>query len=270
MVEKNEGVPPWIPIFTEIALRALLRLHYNYLYYSTNQQPSKQQNVEVLNSGPGVAYADELTVCAAIFQEFLASRYVTKFWINSDASMSIKEGERTYSIDLEPKYPNCNDAQKADLRVQRITPQKADLTPRRTKSRNEYAPSYIEAKRAFLWKTNLGDTSTNVGIHNQSARIKADIEKLKGQLKQSKITGKFYAHLLVWNVQIQDKPKTDIGANNYFAKLHVPDIKVWQVRTCPLPADDRCSKKVAEIKVKSALWVALVEVENNLKAKTLI
>ena len=82
--------PPWTRLFIEVALRALLRLHHDYALMSLPQRRSATTTVAALRTSPGVALADELTVCAAIYQEFLASRAISGVAMDMGQRTSIR------------------------------------------------------------------------------------------------------------------------------------------------------------------------------------
>lgn len=226
---------PWTRVFIELTLRALTDIHNRYLSYSYDQFANKEPDFSKINKGLGIAYADELSVCAAIKQEFMSSRYTSNIHFRNNRQANVKRGRRNWEIELNPRYNDSNLA-RADLYVER--------TDRRGKGT---IPTMIEAKRAFLYPANSLNSP-----QNQIHKIERDIKKLR-----SKCGSSLRGYILVWNVSISDKQKP----HEYFNELKVkrPDIIMRQVRQVPLYVCERPKIQV-KVKIDRWLWVVLGEV----------
>ena len=77
-MSENRQRPRWTSPFADIALRALLKLHFDYLAWSTPQDLECSDPEQEILCGPGLAYTDEVTSCAAITREFEAGRVDTQ------------------------------------------------------------------------------------------------------------------------------------------------------------------------------------------------
>jgi hypothetical protein len=244
MPRQGSEIPLWTRIFIEVVVRALVRVHHEFLLYSINQKPDTEPNFESLNNGPGLAYADELTVCSAIAQEFLATRYVSGVYVNGSPSGSIKEGNRHFRISREYKDQNTNN--RYDFFVERIDKDGTVIGH----------STLIEAKRAFCWTTKLDDSKDQ--ITDQKSQIFEDIQKL---LSINKTNDQLRGYILVWNIQ-KTSDKTDVGVKEYFSFLKDYDIIPWQIRFSPLSASSNRSNfdTANTILPDYCLWVALAEV----------
>ena len=104
-------------------------------------KPSKDQ---WLSRGPGVAFADELTVCGAIAQEFLRSRlpYGHRAGVEPTWKVKVDEDYRHYTIQREWPYTAEPHSERCDLRVVR-------MDPRTRMPLLKKIPTMIEAKRLY-------------------------------------------------------------------------------------------------------------------------
>lgn len=174
MLIANGITPPWTRFFAEIALRALLRVHHDYLLWSLPQKWRREYDASLLTCSPGAAFADEPSVCAAIVQEFMASRFVSGGWIAGSPSKRIKRGRRYYRIVREALYPDGLSDERADLRLERIDPAIDKPTGRST---------FLEAKRAFQWTTHLIDR--RIVVKSLRNGVRSDVEKVRTHLVAS-------------------------------------------------------------------------------------
>jgi hypothetical protein len=232
-------------MFSEITLRALLRLHHDYLACSVPQEriPLKNQS---LSRGPGVALADELTVCAAIAQEFLASRLPRGQWVNGEPTFGIAKGPRDWVLVREHPYPDST--QRCDFWVNRVDPKK------------KFLPCFVEAKRLFKWTYHL-ETPKPAHVRLQINDIRKDIKKLREfESSFSSLSKAPRGYILVWNVASKKIKKTWIMPKEFLKKLNDRKVKPWQIRMWPLAASRDGMTTFSETAVDTWLWTVLAEV----------
>jgi len=236
-------------MFAEISLRALLGIHHNYLSWSIEQTWSEEMKAAALNRGPGVALADELTVCAAISQEFLASRFPAGRFVGGNELFNIEAGQRYYRLTREVCYPK-NPKLRCDFCIERVH---RDVAAPRSQT-------LVEAKRAYLWKTKLDGTVERAV--NQIAEVRNDIRKITKQEAQFATPAEApRGYLLVWNVTDKERG-TDIGPEDYAKEMArgVEHFTVWQIKVAPLSAKLPCEGGLGDWKVENWLWLILAEV----------
>lgn len=246
-----KGTPPWTRSFADIALRGLLKLHLDYLLWSTPQDFESGDYRSQLLTGPGIALADEVTACASITQEFLASRAPFGGWVPEEVSKGIEGSERYYRIWREWPYKKdfeCADANiRADIRIERIA---------KDKSKSCF-PIYIEAKRAYGWTTKCD------GADERPSSNRPKVAEVIKQLRQYQATAeiRFAGYVLVWNIVEQGNP-TNHWPEKYFQSLEIDKtIVLWQTRAAPLVSKETLDNPAVEApQVNRWLWVALAEV----------
>lgn len=229
-----ESTTPWRRILIELALRALRRVHHDYLLWDVKQDLSPTPDLLSLNTGHGVEYADERTVCAAITQEFIYSRY-------SSGTMFEDGVVHSFRIARELKYPDSRES--VDIMVERVGT--GDGAP--------YRPVFVEAKRAFLWPTKLG-TAPNSDPSSQIERVKCDVSKLRNRVWPEEPP---HTYVLVWNVMDQ-KVHTDIEPKTFFDEIGA-GIEIKQTRWAPISWTQDLELSHLPT-VERWLWVCLAEV----------
>jgi hypothetical protein len=245
-----DSTPPWTRIFIEIALRGLLRLHLDYLLWSLPQTWRTELDSGLLTSGPGVAFADEPTVCAAISQEFMVSRSVSGGWIDAPSEGRIEAGRRFFRLSREVQYPSSRE--RTDLCVERIDPNSESVIGR---------PAFIEAKRAFRWSTKLGASTASATVPLLT-EISADIEKLRRTCHGNSSLDKApRGYVLVWNITDQNRG-TEVSPIEYLERLGDSSLVLWQVRSAPLASPRKAPAEFSlmDATVNRWLWVAMMEV----------
>ncbi len=250
--KNDETIPtgfPWTEVFVEMAMRALMSVHQDYLLWSTNQNIRQQADFTRLNRGPGVAYAGEVTVCAAISQQFIHSRYASGVYFNADVGRSVEAGYRYFSIGRELPYPaeKGEKAKAVDLVCCRIND--ADGT------RIEPA-TWIEAKRAFLWSSKL-DGTPDGNPTPLTGKVRDDIDKLREQAP-----GNVHRYVLVWNVADDAFPDTKVTPAEFIEMVAKPGLTLRESRMLPL-TDNAYKSSDASFKERTAtrwLWVLMAEV----------
>jgi hypothetical protein len=226
---------PFTRVFIELTLRALVEIHNRYLAYSYDQFADKEPDFSKINKGLGIAYAEELSVCAAIKQEFISSRYTSNIYFRNNRQANIKRGKRNWEIELNPRY-NDSETVRADLYIER--------TDRGGKGT---IPTMIEAKRAFLHTSGSRNAP-----ENQIHKIEKDIQKLR-----TKCGNRLRGYILVWNITTADNQEPYEYFNNL--KVKKPDIIIRQVRQVPLYVCET-PKIQTKVKINRWLWVVLGEV----------
>jgi hypothetical protein len=234
---------PWMKRFMEVALRALRRVHYDYQLWSLSQDWTSETDPTAYNTGPGIECADELTVCAAITQEFVHSAVTTGAYVAHDQHMNVKSGQRFYAIYREVPYPNAP-SRKVDIAIDRVDP--------RT-DRAYGAPVFIEAKRAVLVGTKLAEGFTGPP-RLQLPEIREDIEKLRAthSLPDER---RVLPYLLVWGLH----PRAVVAASTPSSlEIAVNDreLRLRTERWCPIAWNSRKSSP----RTDQFLWIALFEV----------
>ncbi len=251
---KLEHTPPWTRQFADICLRALLRVHLDYLDWSASQHFGRESVGSPLLTGPGLALADELTVCAAITREFMTSRTVFGAWV--DAQPGVAGGQRYFRINREVKYPpNAHSSKESvDMVVERLDASQGAASP------SPWRPVYIEAKRAYCRTTKLRDGEPIVSS-SQRSKIKEDIDALRrigNRLPITTVTPRGY--ILVWNVTGSSPKNSNATPAQYF-KTFDQNVLVWQTRFAPLCAEVGLAAAAdTPTKVARWLWLVLAEV----------
>lgn len=247
----SKQAPPWTRIFIEIALRALRKIHLDYQLWSMQQDWTTEPNFRDLNTGRGIEYAEEAAVCSAIISEFVHSQYTSGIWIEENRKIDVEANFRYYRIAREMPYPNST--KRADIYIERVDPQQGAKIGK---------PSYVEAKRAYVWTTKLGDQKPQPPSC-QLGDVIDDIKKLREGLRGYESSTRKY--LLVWNVAEIDK--TDGFPKLFLDKLAEPHATLRQVRWAPLSWDDYDVEKGCRnstlLSVKRAIWVMMVEIDSD-------
>lgn len=246
----------WASVFIEIALRAIRRVHYEYGHWGVGPQfDMNRDKARKLNMGPGVELADEVSVCAAISQEFLSSPSLTGLWTEQGGSGTQQKELRFFAVDREKFYTGTTE--EVDLFVQKYEIRDPKLDPVPIDN-----PSFVEAKRAQLWKPNISD-GTAKPYGSQYGAIRKDIAKLRSELAVRSNAGHppIYCHVLVWG--ICSDPQSDDHPVKFFEKFD-QDVVLQQVRWLPIewtsPGIDDLKPDMPLPEVAKALWVALAEV----------
>lgn len=245
----SDVAPPWTQVFIELAVRGILRVHQDYLGWDIDQIVIGTPNLSRINSGSGVALADELTVCAAIAQSFISSRYASGIWF--DATDGSGGEHHFYKLTREIGYGN-ND--------------RVDFVCVRIHETRKYGPSLIEAKRVRVEPTHLESTEHGPGASNRSG-ISIDISKLRDNIGSRPTTESDRGLILLWNIVDGARIETE-GPVEYLQGFlddrGLPDdeLRVWQMRCVPLTSDqvEEARHSLKGLSVSKWLWVALVEV----------
>jgi hypothetical protein len=251
----TSGKPNWKHMFSEITLRALLRLHHDYLDWSQPQE-SRPIKDQWLSRNPGVAFADELTVCGAIAQQFISSRLPSGHLVDGARRLPPDDDVRYWQLAREVATAKKS---RCDLRLTRVDSKGTVTTA---------PPSLIEAKRLFIWTNHL---DRPVSIACQLGRIQKDVDKLRKFIKAR--DGEFFGHILVWSVALDPRYKVPfkfkrpgVGTQlsmmprNLLAKLDGVSKSDAEVRLWPLTAADPTVRSAKSLTVDSWLWTVLAEV----------
>ena len=114
--EKAHEEWPWALVFIEIALRAVRRVHYEYGRWGIGRPwRMDAEKSRRINMGAGVELADELTVCAAITQEFIGSPSVAGRWVEAG-----NPTEWYFQIDREQRWYTKNPKEKVDIFIRKF------------------------------------------------------------------------------------------------------------------------------------------------------
>lgn len=243
----------WSKVFLEIALRAIRRVHYEYGIWGLGQQRIMNSNtIKKINMAHGIELAEEVSVCAAITQEFMASPSVAGLW---EYKKNVNE-DRYFSIEREKKYDGNDN--RVDIFIQKY---KRDKKKDKDTYKPVAKPSFIEAKRASRWTMKEGKVEGRP--RTLTDKVKRDIEKLRKEMehrKAKKNADEIYCHLLVWGVY-KENSKTLCSPEIFFQKLNDKDIKMHKpVKWLPL-VWEVSKKDDNKINVTKSLWIALWEVE---------
>lgn len=93
---------PWVAVFIEIVLRAMRKIHFDYIVWGIGRQwKMSPEKAKLINMGHGIELVDERFVCATITQEFMNSPAVAGFWAKDEKE---KEELRYFTIDREYLY----------------------------------------------------------------------------------------------------------------------------------------------------------------------
>lgn len=244
---------PWARVFIELALRALRRVHHDYIVWSIGYGKREERKHVLLNQGRGIELADERTVCAAITQEYIYSGFTSGCWINPDPTANVEGGVRYWQIERETKYPNSRS--HCDLIIWRVN---EDGT------RGIWQPAYIEAKRARLWtSTRLGNQTEQPPRNYQITSKKKDIKRLRRHILNGVTEWGPFAHLLIWNV-LDKQAKEEDTPEGFIKQLDDPGIRIHQNKWVPLAWDDphqNSTGSKAHPKPTRSLWVCLAEID---------
>jgi hypothetical protein len=237
IVFDSKKAPPWTQVFFELAIRALLRVHHDYLAWDIEQRPNVQPDFQAINNGSGILFADEPAVCAAISQEFIASRYSSGVWFTEG-------GTRNYRLTRESQYKGGGG--RADFRCVRVN-EKGDQIGRE---------SLIEAKRAVLISTKLDSEGPSSPPRNQTDKIRIDIAKLRNHAKPCP-----RGLILVWHIT-EEGTKTALEPMAFVDGLADNDIVVWQMKCVPIVSAQlgKIGQPLDDLKIRRWLWAFLAEV----------
>ena len=242
----------WAEVFVEIALRAIRRVHYEYGIWGWGigrQLEMDRQDIKEINMGKGIELADEPAVCAAITQEFMRSPSVAGVWKDNGQT------EEMYFIIEREKAYEFNNLQRADIFLQKFKyKDKGGLNP-------VPRPSFIEAKRAHLWSTNLSIGKTRIP-RSQHGDVQDDIKKLRKEMSHRDLESlsKRYYHILVWGVY-EKNSTTLCSPEEFFKKVDDPNIQLHKlVKWLPL-VWNVSEKDDINIEVTKSLWIAMAEVK---------
>jgi len=144
VISNPKGEAPWTDSFIQLALRAIRKVHHDYLPWSLSQdlkqdlertaQDARADALARLNTGEGIELADEQYVCAAIQQELIASRLSFAWYVEKENDEPLT---KCYRIEREVKVGDGS-GRRIDMVSRRV-----DISsPERT-----YCKSLIEAKR---------------------------------------------------------------------------------------------------------------------------
>lgn len=248
---------PWASTFIELALRDIRRVHHNYGLWSLGHPwLNRNCNPTLLNIGPGIELADELTVCASITQEFINSQLSSGAWIPENLESDVEAGPRFFRIDREKLY--MDGRKRVDICLERHF-----LDQGSGKTHIADPPVYIEAKRARRWQSEISTGEVRASKLNLT-KIREDIEKLRNEARELKSNEKeIYTHLLVWNVF---KKKSD-SPTAVFRKINDHNLFIHQLKWLPLSwtslsLEKSENKAIMQPEVNKSLWIALAEVDN--------
>lgn len=255
----------WARVFMALALRAIRRVHYNYGIWNVGAC-KKVGDVALrnLNHGHGVDLADERTVCAAISQEFLASRFTCALIANPSSNSA---DFMMFTLERElPKY--LTDSRKqVDFFCRKWVPPEGE-----TSSASDvwevcpHPPAFIEAKRAQRYRPDLlarkvsGPVSQHGSVAKDAIKLFEEKKARTGDKRPSK-NESIYAHLLVWgtctaksNFKKEPRRFLDKVDSALTSEQSRPNLQPHATRWLPLDWADKT------MKVKRALWISLVEV----------
>ncbi len=178
---------PWAEVFMEAALRAIRRLHYEYDIWAAGHSWMNDFKPGSLNPGSGIELAHEVTVCAAITQEFLK---VGGVWVVKDTAEKVQDGLRFWGLEREEKY--SDGAQIVDIRIQKYEQEEANKKPEPIGRK-----VLIEAKRARHFSRNI--LSGDVGEPRlRTSDVNKDNKKLLAEMNsRGTEEEQIYSHLLV-------------------------------------------------------------------------
>lgn len=248
MSSSSYSTYPWAERFSEIALRALRRVHFDYGAIHVGQQwTAEAPELAELNHGIGVAAADELTVCAAIAQECLLSPFFSGAWAKGDGQ-NVREGQRYWSINRERMYLGTQE--RADFVITRI-PGSGETELANENQRD----CYIEAKRLRRWTTKSLSRPDFKAATPSFDEVAKDITKLRAEMK---VRGDaIRGHVLLWD--IYEPGWNGIQSLENIFNVH-PLSKLTLHQLKWLPIDWRSGIDKEPPKVKKWLWIALLEV----------
>ena|GEM_PF-2866561 len=261
-MNSNKTIIPnykWASIFIEIALRAIRRVHYEYGIWGIGRQwEMDRSRSNLINMGSGIELADELSVCAAITQEFLSSPATAGLWHDEDNKGS---EERYFGIEREKSY-TFDTKKRVDIFVQKYVSKNGNLE-------NMPKPSFIEAKRARLFKIDL--KTNKISTRHQLKEVQDDIDLLREELKSRSDNDLIHCHLLIWGIYDRNKEKRKYGNPEIFFdelkkryKKRNEDINIVRHQTRWLPLSwvyfNNKKNKLSQEIIKS-LWITLTEVE---------
>ena len=242
---------PWSERFIEIAIRAIVKTHWNYQIWGMGQ-PGHTEPDKILKFGygEGIELADEVTVCSVITQDALNSSLFTGVFVPEDKTNNVKAGLRYWRIDRELKV--YGDDKRCDIVVQRYS-----MSPE-GKVIDEMKPVIIEAKRYTRYTTDLISKGDNHEYQDGSHSINADIEN---KLKKLDLDS-FKAFVLTWGTvdekHLESNPAnilSELKQKNATLNLAYTDVR-WQ----PLSDQSHANMEKAPDSVKKWIWVALIEV----------
>lgn len=241
--------PQWPNIFIEIALRALLKLHHEYIIWANPNIANNKSNIKDLNQGQGIEFADERTVCAAITQEFIYSSYTSGKLFAQDTA---RKGGRYWRIYRE--LPYCKGSRQIlDIRVERYNPRTNEAIG---------GSACIEAKRINRWVQRLENNDGVTRKPTPIEEIEKDINKLNELCQKEKRNGNdrdpLKAWLLLWN--IVDIPITKNNDKPDYIKKKF-NLGEQEIRWAPLSWENDNPNTCEKIKITKALWVSLVEIK---------
>jgi len=258
----NEERTAWREVFLEIALRAIRRIHLDYGIWGIGQNPlDTKVHLENFNAGPGIQLAMEETVCAAITQEFINSRFINgNFYKNLN---------RFYEIDREITFEKKDKTKRIDIFIDRykMSEDKKHLLFYRY-------PVLIEAKRAhyFIPRITEGDVEKE-DVDAQVCKIKDDIKYLievKGEIVNTngnrKNLGKYKGNLkgaflytLFWGTFEKEKSNSKIKLNKNRPEYFIEQLKLkkdhFWVKWLPL------KWTTPNKPVNQWLWIVLAEID---------
>lgn len=269
---------PWVEAFIEIAMRAIRRVHHDHILWSLSQNPNVKTGVSLLNQGQGIELAEENHVCAAISQEFIASRFTKNFIVEDDVGKKAKGQKKSnqfryYVLHREIKEGN----KKIDFVSQRLYPG-LKVSP--------YKKTFIEAKRVRIYSSKADGEKPTPGSP-QYGGIAKDIKAL--EIIAKKYRGKKITvprtYILLWSI-VNKASKKDSTPEKFLENLNkskskhcknLPKLHLRETRWLPLSwtdpeaasesADDaKSANRVApleNIRVSKALWISLIEFGHN-------
>ena len=244
---------PWVTVFMDLALRAIREVHHAHMRLVVGQQwEMNRPRSSSINKGPGIALADERTVCAAITQEFSASSAVSGIW---------KDGKRAeirfFDIKSEAKYLSAKG--QVDLFIKKHV-----VIPKSLKLKVVRRPSFIEAKRARLQYPISESSKEKIG-KLQTFRIRQDICKLRKEKEhREKNKRPINAHILVWGVY--STASDSDSPSELFNGLKDSGLTLRGIRSLPLDWHDPDFGQFTLPKVTRALWLLLAEVDAKKKS----
>lgn len=238
----------WTKIFLEIAARAIRRIHFEYGTWGAGPQWLKGgKDVALINQGRGIEFADERAVCAAITQEFMTSQATSG--IGPDTK------PRFFGVMREEKYRDS--ARSVDILLEKYELQSNERYEV-TKPR-----SWVEAKRARLWKPAIGVGADEPEAGRQQIHaVEEDVFKLIGEKKQH--SEEIYIHVLVWGVREFPETSDSDDPENFFR-----DVRNLLAKTSLQPTlhgpfkrwvPTAWHEQSGSLVVTRAAWVALAEI----------
>ena len=288
-LEKEPPSYPWTKYFMAAAVRALRRVHDEYVVSSLPplwDQGSPTVERSCLTRGVGLEYAPEVSVCAAIAQEFRRSNLGAGVWIPATNSkgVNVQAGVRNWKVEVEHPIKLTTDdgpptQAYVDMVLQRVNFDDRKIKSERKKDMAGYAPVFLEAKRVRRGSRRSGLKGTNyVDMYDDANKLVIARDNATGAYKKQyrnhfETESAPFIHLLLWNCceagkvrrdsgemphdilkQIESKGLQGSGSAKRYDRLRINAMD-WFPTDWPSSKVNRPAVKISRI-----AWVALIEV----------